>query len=177
MSLAVNVLKPRRKGIWEEEEEEEEVYLKPTKELRNFILLVDEASELIKDQLAGILPYNNMYVTWLFFKAIEVLKTWVLQSVYCDRSKGHSYYNCILVRSISSTRLTPENQINVVKNAFALIEFLFRHSPTTINVIKTGFMWFLTQGKINLQYMMQSFIPPKQASLIEQFRVGKGEKQ
>ena len=151
----------------EEEKERGEVLVRPTRELENFLKIVDKASKFVKSQISGII-YMSPKPRWFMFKAIEVIESWREAK---NRCKGKNYEECFYRVTQSITGLDFGRQIKVLIKALALLEYLFRTSPTSINVIKTGFVWFMTQGKVELVYQLQGWLQQKLPSL-KQLRVG-----
>ena len=165
----------------EEEEEEEEYMIRPTRELERFIELFDkEISELSKLQISGVF-YMSPRVKWFFDTAILILKSWSFFSKRYkwllksgDAKKREEFFKKVFSETQAITGLDKNYQVKVVVKVLAFIEEVYRVSYSTLQVLWTGLYWFMTQGRVELRYVLQPYLGAKTPLILPTF--GEGEK-
>ncbi len=166
--------------LLEEPEEEEEYLVRPTGELARFIAIFDKAiSELSRLQLSGVFylsPRPQYYVK----KTIEILEAWRFFSKFYAKlyeAKRKEFYKKIYEETRAVTGLEPVYQIKIVIETFAFIQGLYRTSYSTLQLLWTGLYWFMTQGKVELRYMLQPYLGAKGLQIVPTFGGEEKEKK
>lgn len=159
--------------------EEEEYMIRPTRELERFLEIFDKMiGDLTRLQISGVF-YMSPRVKWYFDKAILVLKSWNFfakryRSLY--EGKRSEYFEKIYSETQGITGLEKEYQLKIVVKVLAFVEEIYRVSYSTLQVLWTGLYWFMTQGRVELRYVLQPYIGSKQPLILPTFGEGGEEK-
>lgn len=151
-------------------DQEETLLVRPTSELRDFIKLLEEADEFTKSQLGGIIKLSPR-PKWFIYKSIKIIKTWKEVTLKYLETHRKQYYNVanflkyFIKRTYAITGLDIKRQLSVLTETLTFLEYHFRTSPTAVSVVKTGFVWFISQ-KLELVYQLQGWVSRSRPSII-----------
>ena len=172
--------KEKRKDVDIGEEGEEEYLIRPTRELERFLELFDKSiGDLSRLQVSGVF-YMSPRVRWFYDTTILVLKSWSMFSkqyrfLLGEKKEKDEFFMKVLEDTRSVTGLEPDYQFKVVVKFLAFVEEVYRTAYSTLQVLWTGLYWFMTQGKVELRYVLQPYLGSKGPVILPTF--GEGEEK